>query len=98
MENKIYHQNYILVDSEWYESFDSYQPSNELIGIVRSILPLTWHVRSILPLTWQTQKDGIWFHVFPPKLQLEEQGWKIHISAKPDNCKEILLSLLPMYA
>lgn len=75
-----FYYSFYQAHPEWYESFDRYRPGSELFRIARSIVPPTWRV----------QRDGVWNHAAPPKGQLPEQGWKIHISATPLNCQAVL--------
>jgi tRNA A-37 threonylcarbamoyl transferase component Bud32 len=42
---------------------------------------------------WRTEPDGIWTHCHPSQLELPLQGWKIHVSATPDNAGELLLAV-----
>jgi serine/threonine protein kinase len=78
--NSSYHQQFRLVHSDWYESFDFYQPHHDLLQIVRSVIPATWRL----------SRSHVWFTYTPPEGQLPRQGWKIHISATPLNCGDIL--------
>ncbi|TCS96453.1 class III lanthionine synthetase LanKC [Hazenella coriacea] len=71
---------YRMVHKDWYESLDKYQPSDELFHVV---IPM-------VPSTWKTKRNNVWFRVSPPGISLPQQGWKIHISATPSNCEEIL--------
>ena len=68
------------VHSEWYEDFQQYQPMPEFLRIVRKVLPLSWKVIS----------TGMWVQVDPPQQILPRQGWKLHISARPEDCETIL--------
>jgi serine/threonine protein kinase len=74
------HQVSALFHSEWYETIERYQPGDELLRIVRALLPPTWRLT----------RRASWFSVIPPACPLPKQGWKIHVSATPDNCEEIL--------
>ena len=66
--------------SDWYESFSFRIPSSEFLRVVRRVLPFSWTL----------QPMGIWSHVSPPNWDSGKQGWKIHVSAKPENCLKIL--------
>ena len=35
-------------------------------------------------------REGLWIHTSPPEKTSCQQGWKIHISARPEDCKQIL--------
>ncbi len=71
---------YSRVSSDWYESFSHYIPSSDFLHIARCILPISWPLRRI----------GMWVYTFPPDQVLPEQGWKIHISARPENYEQTL--------
>lgn len=75
-----YHLQYIYSNKEWYESFESLVPSNDLWNIVQARLPKGWFIK----------RNGVWFHAINPKIILPNQGWKIHVSARIDNCEEII--------
>lgn len=75
-----YHARHIFPYSEFYESYDSYKPGDEFVQIVRSVLPEDWNVI----------RKGVWFHAVPGNPAMAVQGWKIHISARPDNGEDIL--------
>ncbi|MBV9706292.1 MAG: hypothetical protein JO125_02650 [Chloroflexi bacterium] len=78
--NQGLHQLFSLFDSEWYESLDHYQPNDELLRIVRALIPPTW----------QLVRRNTWFTLHPPRVKLPRQGWKIHISVTPTNCEDVL--------
>jgi hypothetical protein len=65
---------------EWYESPDLYQPGDELLRVVRGILPYNWELK----------RSKLWFYASPPIVGRPKQGWKIHLSAAPTNCEAIL--------
>ena len=68
-------------DTDWYEPFYDPIPTPEYLNLARSVLPLSWTPRP----------TGVWTHVSPPNNNFNKrQGWKIHVSAKPVNCLEIL--------
>ena len=71
---------YSQVSSDWYESFSHFIPSSDFLRITRCMLPISWPLR----------RTGIWVHTFPPDQVSPEQGWKIHISARPENYEQIL--------
>ncbi|MGH2441950.1 MAG: class III lanthionine synthetase LanKC [Chloroflexota bacterium] len=74
-DNRPYHQLF-LADPDWYEPLERYQPSPEVLLVVRSVVPLEW----------PSKRSNVWFNVRPPGVELPDQGWKIHVSAKPGNC------------
>ena len=72
---------YRLLDKDYYESFDAYVSRKaEFHDPISSGMPANWHIR----------RRGIWFHCGSPQNIIPMQGWKIHISATPDNANEIL--------
>jgi len=78
--NRYVYLFYRFVNPEWFEQWAYYRPSDTFLRPLRALLPQTWSVR----------RSSIWLHVNPPENQLPVQGWKIHISATPSNCVEIL--------
>ena len=75
-----FYHNFSYVHSEWYEDFSQYHPLPDFISVVRGIVPLSWK--------WIP--TGMWVHAAPPLQVLPAQGWKLHISALPQDCEEIL--------
>ena len=66
---------------EWYESVSHHAPTPEFLSVARRVLPLSW-----IP-----KLAGVWTHVSPPSGGTNRrQGWKIHVSASPENCLKIL--------
>lgn len=43
-----------------------------------------------LPDGWQRTVREVWAGLQPKDLKLPEQGWKIHVSARPDNAEHVL--------
>lgn len=37
-----------------------------------------------IPAHWVATADDHWIHMMPPGTRLQEQGWKIHVSSRPD--------------
>lgn len=64
----------------YYESFETYNPSNELIEVVLSRVGSAWRLR----------RQGIWMQVIPPVPRMWKQGWKIHVSATLRNATRVL--------
>ena len=77
---RLYHYHFCHVCPETYESLDHYHPEDELLRVVRAVVPTAWVM----------QRDGPWLHARPPGVKLPQQGWKIHVSATPPNCDEVL--------
>jgi serine/threonine protein kinase len=76
----LFHLQFSHVNREWYESLSNYQPNEELLLVIGTIIPPTWRLR----------RSNVWFQVSPTDVKLPRQGWKIHISAIPSNCEDIL--------
>ncbi|MFE4972004.1 class III lanthionine synthetase LanKC [Kitasatospora sp. NPDC056651] len=47
-----------------------------------------------LPPGWQRLEHGPWVHVRPPHPRLPEQGWKVHVSATPDEAERVIDQVL----
>jgi serine/threonine protein kinase len=72
---------YRLLDKDYAESFAAYKPrTSDLYDVVDSLLPRSWSIR----------RHDMWFYCSPCAHQVPPQGWKIHISATGENCREIL--------
>ena len=71
---------YSLIASDWYESFSRFLPLPDYLHVARNVLPLSWTV----------YQAGVWTHTSPPDQKSIGQGWKIHISARPEDAKQIL--------
>lgn len=69
-----------LFDREFFEDFNSYRPGAELLSIARALIPLDWSI----------SRNGNWYKALPPVYEMPQQGWKIHISATPGNCADIV--------
>lgn len=81
MHNR-FHQQFRPFHKEWYESLNRYNPTNyNFLNIAKSKIPSNG---------WKTSRNGFWFYSSLENIQLPKQGWKIHISATPLNCIEIL--------
>ena len=74
---------YRIVSPEWFESFARYEFDKGFFSLVESILPQGW----------QLQRNHVWCEAVSPKVQLPKQGWKIHVSATPQNAKLVLESV-----
>ncbi|WP_375758897.1 class III lanthionine synthetase LanKC [Corallococcus exercitus] len=78
--NRFVYNFYWFVNREVFEQWTYYRPSDAFFRRIRALLPPRWSVR----------RKSIWVHVNPPEKKLPAQGWKIHISATPSNCEQIL--------
>lgn len=72
----------------FYEQFqEKYVPTDELISTAKSAL-------GAQSQHWQIDRLNLWYAANPPVTvdtpKLPSQGWKIHISATPLNCEEVL--------
>jgi len=83
-----FHQLYTRFHKENYESPDYYRPiGDELLTIARVLIPLDW----------KTYTQNVWFQVRPKEdIFLPPHGWKIHISATPQNGEEVLRKVIPI--
>ncbi|RIH82625.1 Serine/threonine-protein kinase PknB [Calidithermus terrae] len=77
---------HLIVDPEFYESLDVYRPGHEYTSLATSLLPVDWRV----------SQANIWFHCFPPFVDIPLQGWKIHVSATVPNASEVLAAVVPI--
>jgi serine/threonine protein kinase len=74
----------VVDHSVFYEPFEEiYQPGDEYLSVVADHLPGNSG-------DWRITRDGVWFHVFTPRIVIPAQGWKVHLSSLPDNCIAIL--------
>lgn len=71
---------FCMAHNDWYEHLERYIPSDELLRVVRTAMPPDWRI----------ERSQVWFLVRPAHPQLRQQGWKIHVSATPLNCAQIL--------
>jgi serine/threonine protein kinase len=78
--NRFLYNFYCFVNREWFEQWTYYRPNDAFFRRLRALLPPRWFVR----------RKGIWVHANPPEKKLPVQGWKIHISATPANCEQVL--------
>ena len=82
----------LLVNTEFYETFDLYQPNeSDYLEIVKNLLPDNWSFH----------RNGTWFGAVAPNREtnpLPLQGWKIHISSSVKNAVEILQAVVPIFA
>ena len=76
------------IDDLFYESVAThYRPSDELRTLVQAMLDERG-------LAWDIRRKDVWSHVRPvehtAETQLPTQGWKIHVSANEQNCRDLL--------
>ncbi len=73
--------SFALTDPLFYEPFDvKYKHKDEFINVVKDIFPPSWTIK----------REGLWVYVEPPNYEYPAQGWKIHISATPENVLRVL--------
>ncbi|NOK59422.1 MAG: hypothetical protein GFH27_549283n118 [Chloroflexi bacterium AL-W] len=78
-QNPVPYHMFRRVNPEWYETLARYCPNDDLLRVVRPLLPDTWNIH----------RGIVWFHASPVDSTYVTQGWKIHVSATPSNCAEI---------
>ncbi|WP_416875681.1 class III lanthionine synthetase LanKC [Kitasatospora sp. SC0581] len=47
-----------------------------------------------LPPGWERHEHGPWISLRPPHARLPEQGWKVHVSATPDEAEQVVDQVL----
>lgn len=73
-----------LVDREFYETLDRYQPKlDDFVSIA------TRRVDS----DWECVRSGIWFHCHPHGANIPPHGWKIHVSATLETATVLLAAV-----
>jgi serine/threonine protein kinase len=75
------------LNTEYFEDFRHYKPTDELAQVVKDYLPPDRLLKH----------DGIWIYCEPKDYPLPAQGWKIHISATILNAVETLEKLVPAF-
>lgn len=77
-------------DARFYEpNYTHYRPSDELISLVEPMIVTRGAV-------WKTHRADVWTHIIPSAgsaARLPAQGWKIHVSANENNCRDILFKV-----
>ncbi|MFD9130120.1 hypothetical protein, partial [Kitasatospora sp. NPDC059571] len=51
--------------------------------------------RALAPGGWRTSRRGLWFIADPPAAERAAQGWKLHVTAVPEESAEVLRAALP---
>lgn len=77
---------YTLLNKEYFESLDRYQPSPELRSVVAHCVDEGWEVRP----------NGFWTYCIPKQVPPAAQGWKIHVSTAPQTARETLERVVPL--
>src|SRR5438876_3716245 len=53
-------------------------------------------LEGLVPEGWRMQTTGIWLHVYPSRVNLPVQGFKIHVSATSVTAPEVLRRVVPV--
>ncbi|WP_158625831.1 class III lanthionine synthetase LanKC [Corallococcus carmarthensis] len=77
---------YALLNREYFESLDRYEPSTQYIEIAQR------HVG----FSWEMKRGGYWTRFQPKDTQRRKQGWKIHLSASEHTAEQVLECALPV--
>lgn len=78
---------FTLVDPEFYEPLERYQPNEaEFIAVAAR------HV----PATWRRERFGIWYLCTPSDATVPAEGWKIHLSATVTSAPQLLATVCPV--
>src|SRR5215213_2346537 len=81
----------MIADREFYETIDRYQPQDELLNLVKGLLPAD---------AWEFGRNGVWWGCNPvaarKSIPLPQEGWKIHISSIVSNAEDILRAVVPV--
>ncbi|TJZ57391.1 serine/threonine protein kinase [Streptomyces piniterrae] len=77
---KMRHQQFSLIDPVFYETPYGVRPGDTSFA-VGTLTP---------PDGWQRHEGEAWLHLAPKDRQLPDQGWKIHVSARPENAERVL--------
>lgn len=78
--------HFTLLDREFFESLDRYQPGDELMAVVREQAGEGWVLRP----------GGFWSYSTPRGYRHRVQGWKIHVSSTRGNAAETLRRVVPV--
>lgn len=70
---------YAKVDKIWYEDLSYAEIDSNFVSEVRAALPQA-----------EMKRHGVWMNVRTGKAPMQEQGWKIHVSASLEEAAEVL--------
>jgi hypothetical protein len=76
---------FMLVDRDWYEQMSAHRNSGYQPGI-----------QPMVPETWRVQRSRIWLVITPPVIPHAIQGFKIHLSTRLGEAKELLRRVVPL--
>lgn len=79
---------FTLLDKEFFENLDRYQPTEEFLSLVEGLVGEGWQLRPA----------GFWAYCTPIEAEIGAQGWKIHVSAVAANGAETLRRVVPLLA
>ncbi|WP_437677684.1 class III lanthionine synthetase LanKC [Sorangium sp. So ce131] len=80
--------DFVIVHPERYESLERYRSERgEFRELVRGLLPDGWTVG---------EGQGTWCEVHPPKLQVPDAGFKIHLSTTHESARDMLAAVVPI--
>lgn len=77
---------YCQYHPRWFEASSRYAPGGEHLAVYRALMPSSW------PL----HRRGLWYIADPPGTELPVQGWKLHVSARPEQSARVLRAALPV--
>ena len=73
---------YLIASKEFYETLD-----NLKVDKSKDFLK---EIKDIIPSQWLIENREVWYFLIPKNLKMEHQGFKIHISAIPQNANSII--------
>lgn len=79
---------FTILDREYFESIDRYQPSRALLDLVEKSISNGWNIRP----------GGFWTNCAPEGHKYNIQGWKIHVSGTRSTAVELLNRVTPLLA
>ena len=80
-------RQYMLASKEFYEPISRYQVNDsDHRSVVGAYLPDHWHV----------VRHDYWYSCSPPAATIPDQGWKIHISTRPRQSRQLLKAVVPL--
>jgi hypothetical protein len=79
-------QQYTQFDRRWFESAGRYLPDGTHLAVYRGLMPDGWTLR----------RQGPWYLADPADRDIPPQGWKLHVSARPEESAEVLRRTIPV--
>lgn len=77
---------YSLFHPRWYESVAHYTPDPAYLQLFHAVFPKDWKL----------VRSGIWYGAHPGRIELPDQGWKLHVSVRTRDAKRLLARLFPI--